>query len=401
MSSKNEHRPIRIVMHLVFFLSGIATVYIGQVIPLLSEKLRLNDLEIGYLFPAQFAGSIGGTLLSSYFGRRSRFLWATVIGCFLMALGVLLTSSGSYAVCMLGFAVNGIGIGLTLPSVNMLVLEMSREHPASALSILNFCWGAGAIVSKPFVDLLSTGTEFRSPSILLAGPLLVLGLVMALWPKQIEFDHKPAHDEGGDEISIWRTPLAWAIAFFNFIHIGVESGMGGWLTTYADRMDAAAAAKLFSPTVLYFTFFVLGRAIAPVYLRLIPEKAALTASIVVIILGISIILSGESVFQVGVGGAITGLGTAAVFPTNVSRFSRTFGPRASRRATPLFVAGTMGGALTNWLIGFVSAETGDLRSGLFVLFGCAAVLFVIQIAIMTGFFLGTAVIADQGSNDLK
>jgi len=29
--------------------------------------------------------------------------------------------------------------------------------------------------------------------------------------------------------AIWSTSLAWVLALFNFIHVGFESGIGGWL----------------------------------------------------------------------------------------------------------------------------------------------------------------------------
>jgi hypothetical protein len=35
------------LLHFVFFLSGIATVLIGQVLPVLSGKFELSDLQSG------------------------------------------------------------------------------------------------------------------------------------------------------------------------------------------------------------------------------------------------------------------------------------------------------------------------------------------------------------------
>ena len=37
-----------------------------------------------------------------------------------------------------------------------------------------------------------------------------------------------------------------------------------------------------------------------------------------------------------IGASLCGIGTSSVFPTNVARFSKTFGSDAMRRATPLF-----------------------------------------------------------------
>ncbi|MBK9214444.1 MAG: MFS transporter [Chloracidobacterium sp.] len=164
---------VRVVLHVMFFLSGIATVLIGPVLPVLARHFRLSDLDVSYFFPAQFAGSISGTLLSSWTARRESYLAAAVTGTALMAVGVALLNVDSYQVCLVGFFINGLGIGMTAPSINMLVLEMSQGRAASALSILNFCWGVGAIVSKPFVDILGTHDSLGSTTWALAVPLAV------------------------------------------------------------------------------------------------------------------------------------------------------------------------------------------------------------------------------------
>jgi fucose permease len=83
-----------------------------------------------------------------------------------------------------------------------------------------------------------------------------------------------------------------------------------------------------------------------------------------------------------IGAMIAGFGTSWIFPTNVARFSKTFGAAASRRATPLFVAGTFGAASATWLIGFLSQRTGDLRWGMLLLVICILILLVIQAGLM-------------------
>src|SRR5689334_17155678 len=167
MQPKDDTRSLNLLLHAVFFVSGVTTILIGQVLPILSEQFALNDLEAGYFFPAQFSGSLFGTFLTNWFGKNHKFAQATLLGCLLMAAGMLLMNAGSFAICLSGFAVNGIGVGLTLPAINMLVLEMNPLQSASALNILNFCWGAGAIVCKPFVDFVGRG-QIAAPTATLA-----------------------------------------------------------------------------------------------------------------------------------------------------------------------------------------------------------------------------------------
>lgn len=373
----------RIVLHVMFLLSGIATVLIGPVLPILARHFSLSDLAVSYFFPAQFAGSISGTLLSSWAARRNNYAAAAFAGTLLMAAGILLLNVDSYQICLLGFFVNGLGIGLTLPSINMLILEMSQGRAGSALSILNFCWGVGAIVSKPFVDISGTRDSIGLTTWILAGPLVISAILIlpTVRLSSTGKDDKPA--DNSRDAPIWTMPMAWGIALFNLIHVGFESGMGGWITTYAERVEGAPLLSWLSPTFLYFLFFVLGRAAAPLLFRFMNENRMLLLGLVIVLAGMAVVLWAGNVASLSVGAVIAGFGTSWIFPTNVARFSRTFGPSSTRRATPLFVAGTIGAASSTWLIGLVSERTGSLHSGLYVLAIGIILLIVLQIILGT------------------
>jgi fucose permease len=383
---------LKALLHIIFFLSGIATVLIGQVLPVLARHFSLTDLQLSFFFPAQFAGSVCGTLLSSRFARANNYMSSAILGGVALAGGELLLNFDSYGVCVAGFVFVGVGVGLTLPSINMMILEINIDRPAAALTALNFCWGVGAIVSKPFVDLFSTDRDLGWTTVLLAVPLLVFSVLLRVVAGPTRRTAVPtvgAASENGDvqagsprsgDVHIWRTPLAWTIALFNFIHVGFESGMGGWLTTYATRIEGGDAVHWLPPTLLYFAFFVAGRGIAPVLFRYLDENKMLFLGLGIMLAGMIVTLSAASVGTLSIGAVISGFGTSWIFPTNVARFSKAFGHAASRRATPLFVCGTFGAAATTWLIGFLSDRTGNLRSGMFVL----VVAVVVLIAIQTG-----------------
>lgn len=370
---------VKILLHFIFFLSGIATVFIGQVLPNLSAKFGLNDLQAGNFFPAQLAGSLIGTYLTDWFGKKGRLGTAAWIGGFTMAVGLLLINFDFYAMCLLGFFINGLGIGLTLPAINILILEMNPTRSAAALNILNFFWGVGAIVSKPFVDLTSAPASIVVTTIILALPLAAGASLLLISNDFNEAVPAVSDDTLETPVSIWRMPIAWMIAFFNFIHVGFESGMGGWITSYTERIETSTSVGIISPTLLFFLFFVIGRGTAPIFVRFLSTNAMLLASLFVILAGLVITISAETITGIAVGSAITGFGTSTVFPTNVSRFSQTFGASAMRHAMPLFICGTLGSMIVTWLIGYVSDATGNLRSGMAVLVFSIVVLIVVQI----------------------
>ncbi len=373
-------KRIKLILSGLFLVSGTVTVLIGQILPILAKQYELNDLQLSFYFPAQFAGSLIGTFLTSRFAKKNQFIAASFIGAILMAAGILVMNVDSFPVSLTAFLINGIGIGLTLPAINMTVLELSPENTASSLSFLNFFWGVGAIICKPFVDLSSSGSNIVITTTSLAAPLLLAAAMLYFQPTRIiAVPESPSTESDDAKTPIWTLPLAWAIALFNFIHVGFESGMGGWLTTYAERLDETHVVHWLSPTLLYFVFFVLGRGLAPGLFRFLNENKMLFLGLITILVGMLITVTAGTVVVLAIGAAVAGFGTSWIFPTNVSRFSHTFGPSASRRATPLFICGTLGAASSTWLIGFVSNQTGNLRSGMYVLVVSVVLLLLLQV----------------------
>ncbi len=375
-------RRLKLVLHGLFLLSGTVTVLIGQLLPFLARHYALNDLQVSFYFPSQFAGSLAGTFLTSRFAKKNQYLSASTIGAALMAVGLLLMNVDSFPVSLVAFAINGVGIGLTLPAINMTILEMNPEKTASALSFLNFFWGVGAIFCKPFVDFSSRGTDIVITTTVLAAPLMILAAVLFFQPTRIIAVEGSTSNESDETIvPIWTRPLAWGIALFNLVHVGFESGMGGWLTTYTGRLDDTPNVHWLSPTLLYFSFFVIGRGVAPILFRFLNENKMLLLGLLIVLAGIFVIVTTASFWILGIGAAVSGFGTSWLFPTNVSRFTKTFGPTATRRATPLFICGTLGAASSTWLIGFVSNQTGNLRSGMYVLLVSVLLLIGLQIGL--------------------
>jgi fucose permease len=382
MSEQNsvKLRIIKILLHVGFFLSGIATVLIGQVLPILSAKFSLNDEQSGNFFPAQFAGTLTGTVLTNWFGKRGNFLMASLLGCFSMAGGVLLLNLGSQEFCLLGFFINGIGIGMTLPAMNMLILELNPARTVSALSILNFSWGFGAILSQPFVDIFRTELNILLPTVILSISLILTGLGMIFAAE--ERSRQPVLDGAEKDLApfrIWAHPVAWMIAAFNFIHVGFESSMGGWLKTYTQRIDETSTA--FPPIVLFFVFFIVGRGFAPVFFRFFGKNTVLFLDLIFALTGMVILLYARDLWMLSIGASVAGFGTSSIFPTNLSRFSEFFGPSASRRATPFFICGTIGAAFTTWTIGFTSNHFNSLQAGMFLLIFSLLAMIVLQIVL--------------------
>ncbi len=384
MTIKNKNRisPLTFIIHFAFLICGIVTVLIGQILPVLSKRLALNDAQSGQLFIAQFSGSLCGTLFFGFAAKRLGFIRTTVFGFVLITFGSLLLNSETWFFCTLGLFLNGIGIGSSLPSLNMLVVVLNPERQASALSILNFFWGVGAIISQPFVAFLSTAESIFVPTSMLSVLFLLMSLALFFSRVRAGKTNTENETEPITDSPIWNHPLAWMIAAFNFIHVGFESGAGGWLTTYSERFPEGADSLL-SATPAFFLFFVIGRGVAPIFLRFLNENRFLFLSLFILTFGAIVILLANNFTILVIGASISGFGTSAIFPTNMARFTKIFGENATRKAMPLFLSGTLGGMFATQLIGIISLKSGNLRSGIYVLLGSGLILLILQTIIAT------------------
>lgn len=385
-SKTNRSGLLVFLLHFSFLISGVITVLIGQILPILAVKLSLSDEELGYFFISQFSGSLLGTLLAQPIINRLGFIKAIVIGCAAMIFGVFGLNSELWQFCLFAFFINGFGLGITLPAINMLTVELNPENITPALNLLNFSWGIGAIICKPFIDFFGTHLSILRPTLILSVSLLVVGAAIFLIPRQMEPAARTSKETSEDSTPIWSTSLAWTIALFNFVHVGFESGASGWITTYAARFsDNNLQISWFSPITLYFLFFIIGRGIAPLYSKFVSENTMILAGLIIVTTAMLISLLGSSYLLLVIGSAIAGFGTSTIFPTNMARFTKTFGATATRRVTPLFICGTLGSTVITFLIGYISSHFRDLRIGMFVLLGSCVMLLTLQILLMFRF----------------
>ncbi|MEP6705617.1 MAG: MFS transporter, partial [Acidobacteriota bacterium] len=318
-----------------FFVIGVITVLLGQVLPILSVRLGLNDADSGTLFLAQFGGSLIGTLFAIRHAKRHGFVVTTLVGLIFMIAGLPGLNFSSFAICWGAIFVYGVGLGLTIPAINLLTIETTPvERQSSSINLINFAWGVGAICSQPFVAIIARGDSLSAITIILDVALLILALCFLSASRNLT-DQKADQPSSDPAPTIWRHPSSWLFILFGFFVIGIESGLGGWLTTYSASI--ANGAPAINLTVLFFAFLIFGRAIASFISRRMSESTLISICSVTLLIGIFLIVFGEAGAMIGA--AVAGLGTSAIFPTNMVRFTRVFGPNATRNATPLFISG--------------------------------------------------------------
>lgn len=360
------------VLHAGFVLTGVVNTMLGPMLPVLSARWSLNDARAGYLFTAQFCGSMLGVLGSSFVTTQRGHRASLVLGLGLMALGSATLLATSWGLGMLATLCFGAGLGFAIPTTNLVVAEQNPERRAAALSLINFSWGVGAVASSFFVAAL-----LRIHSSAFMCVIAVLLSFVAIASTRVSFPHAGSASANlpAAATGLWQSRWVPVLGTIFFLYVGSEAGAGGWIATYAQRMAAGTSTMwIFTPS-FFWAALLFGRAISPLLLRTLPEPTLAKLGLGLSTFGLVLLLAAGNISIVAIAVSLAGLGFSPVFPIAIATLSRKFGADASRIAGVMFALAGAGGATLAWLIGYISTALGNLKYGLFVpLFGCVSML---------------------------
>src|SRR5215470_16937836 len=171
---------LRWIPHAAFVLTGVETTLLGPMLPVLSVRWYLNDAGAGRLIAAQFIGSVAGTIASGFLISRRGSQFSMALGLGFMALGLGTLARADWAMGIASIFCYGIGQGVIIPTVNLLVAELNPENRASALSLVNFSWGIGAVACPFLVEALQPANRTSLPLYGMSVMLTVLVVVLVV-----------------------------------------------------------------------------------------------------------------------------------------------------------------------------------------------------------------------------
>lgn len=371
------------LLHIGFVLIGIVNTLLGPILPLLSTRWQLDDAGAGALFVVQSAGAIVGSALSGVLIKRFGFLPLLVAGFGLMAASTACLGFEPWLVGVLSISGTGLSLGLTIPTVNLLISDLNIGRRAAALNLLNLAWGVGAVSGPVLVPTLSRAVGLTVALLCVVAPLIVIGLFVGRSTVLLPIAVKAGVATSSGAMRLWMTPYALLTAALVFVNIGTESAIGGWIASYVQRLGPSSQLSWAVAPSLFWAGLLTGRAAAPFVLRRVRETRMVLLGMFVAVSGLIGILLGTTVVPVLIGVGLAGLGLAPVFPTTIALFTERFGHDATRLTGTLFILAGLGAAVFPWLVGLASNHYGALRAGLVVPLVGGSAMIVLHTAIMT------------------
>jgi FHS family glucose/mannose:H+ symporter-like MFS transporter len=273
----------------------------------------------------QFLAALAGVQISGILLARVGFRPAFLSGLLLMAVGAATLCLGSYGMGMVSVAVYGLGLGFIIPTDNLMIAEIATGSRAAAVSLLNFYWGAGAVLCS----LLVAWAQRHQLIPAFLGGVSVFLVLLAASVRNLPF---PDAVKSSDSPIGWREicehPTIWLFAAVFFLYPGAETAVGGWIGAYATRMGSRGVATGSMMPAFFWSALMLGRASAGMILRRLPERRVLQVGFATATAGIGLMLWSSTVPGVAASALVTGLSFATLYPITIARLSHRFGVAA-------------------------------------------------------------------------
>ena len=327
---------------------GFATGIIGPTLPGLAEQTGTALSGISYLFPIISIGYLIGSFLSGrLFDRIKGHPVISVSLLLLLAPMVVIPLTPIYWLLMGFFFIVGLSSGGVDVGGNTLLIWVHRKGVGPFMVGLHFFYGLGAFIAPMVVgQALKTSGEIVWAYWILAiicAPVSIYFLILRS-PKHI----KSAETEG----SVGENRLlVLLISIFMFLHVGAELSFGGWIYSYALKLNLANITQAAYLTSAYWGSLTAGRLISVLIAMKMKPRTLLVIELVGCIIAVTLLLLfPHSVILTWIGTILLGFSIAALIPMTFTFAGKNMD--ISGRVTSWFVIGIgTGNLFFPWLIG--------------------------------------------------
>jgi fucose permease len=372
-------RSTLVVAISALFALGIVNGALGPLLPRLSDQVGQPVEELGAIFAALFLGALILQVAGGWLNERVGLRRMMAAGCGLLAAAVLGLSVSPTLPALLGCALlAGAGQGALDASTNVLVPAVFGERSVSAVNLLHFAFGAGAVLSPVMISVAASAAGSPMPVLWVAA---ALGTVTALTASRWAMDPKVArpHPAGpAAGLRIYARPALWLLSLLLFLGVGVEIGTGGWTTVYAERTTSLGDGAVSMLVSGFWLALMSGRLLgAALGVRTTSRRLAMLAIGTTCVGSAMLVLGSGSAGWTVAGTLVTGLGVGPIFPTTVVLATELFAAAPSRAVSMVIAVSSVGGMLLPPFQGLLLQRVAPLASAGLVAAECVAMMLLV------------------------
>jgi MFS transporter, FHS family, Na+ dependent glucose transporter 1 len=381
-SSKNHrHVLIELLPYLATAFSvGSITAVFGPTLLALAENTATSLGNISILFSILGFSVLLGNFLGGYLYER--FKPNIILALFqfiLSAMLLLIPMSATLGGLLLVVFVLGLGAGLLDLGANTLLLWKFGEKVGPYMAGLHLCFGIGAFIAPIIVaQTLHAEDGLRLAYWLLAFLTLPIGIALLRSTSTRIGESKPDHHENRA-----RPAQVILVALFLMFYVGTEASFGGWLYTYATRLNLTTDISASYLTSSFWGAFTFARLVSiPLASRFKAREILLGSLSGAILCIVSILVFPASTIMLWIGTIGLGISFAALFPLMLT-FAGNHMPISSRTTSWFFIGSSIGGMLVPWLAGQVFENFGLNFLGWVILGGVIFLVLTLALLLRT------------------
>lgn len=298
-----------------FVALGLGLSALGPMLPFLAKNVDVSFAQISFLFTTSSLGYLlgsagGGRLFDRYKGHQL-MLFALLM----MALMMALVPITSYFLLLLaimfflGIFQGSIDVG---GNVNLLWVYQGRVGPY--MNALHFCFGVGAFLSPVILHHVMRWSNGQITWPFWTIAVLTLPGMFGLWT--LSSPENPEKDKFEEKPNSINTRLVVLLVVLFFLYVGVETGFGGWIFTYATQTNITSQSGASYMNSIFWGALTLGRLLSvPLARKIVPSRLLLgNFFLAIMFLGLILVFPINTV-MVWVASAGLGLALSSVFPT--------------------------------------------------------------------------------------
>jgi len=366
---------------LAIFVYGMTAAMLGTILPDLSTRFNLTPKQNGTIAFCQALGLILASIavgpLIDNEGKKA----GLVLGLALSALAVtLLPRSNGFRSIAAHLFLLGTGGGIIVTAANALGSDVTPDHRATALNLLNIFFGLGGFAT-PFVSANLLGKNSRRLCYLiavLAAVTVAVNLIAPIPPPTSAQSF--VFSEVGSALN---HPVLWLCALLLFLYVACEVGVWNWLVQHLIAQGIPQGRAL---NVLSFGFalgLLVGRLGASQILISVRGVSVTLAASILMAITTFLMLRTRNPSVAWVLTFLAGMSMAPVFPTTIAIIGDAF-PRMTGTAIGLAITSSwIGLAVSSRIIGSIaSGDPARLKKALLVLPGMSVLMILVNLALI-------------------
>ncbi|MCD2345454.1 MFS transporter [Clostridium guangxiense] len=267
----------------------------------------------------------------------------------LILSSIIIIFSTSFYILLIAYFISGLALGLSGLSLVTLLSLLPKKYQKYGL--YNACFGLGGILIQP-IDrfILKSGINFSYTYIF---HMLTVCIFIFLATKLEEVSIIKFGSKETKFISVISNPFTLMLCIAIFFYVGAEISTTNWTGNFLEKYYGLS--KLDVPGILlgFWILFTIGRTLSDILLEKIGQLKFLSISPIISILGVLIMLLGNTKLHAIIGISIIGITISAIYPAIqgyiMQHISKEQIPSTSA-AMSMF--NNLGATLLTYIIGF-------------------------------------------------